>query len=143
MRRIVAGVLVRDGDVLICRRRRDAVQPLKWEFPGGKVEPGESETGALVRELREELSLTATPGELLARLRHAYAETGELELAFFLVERFTGEPENRVFDDIAWAPLDELPGFDFLDADREFVLALSDGRVPLKRESGAGGLNRR
>ena len=69
---VVAGVLERDGKILICRRRADQPHPLKWEFPGGKIEAGESPEFALMRELREELGIEATAGAELMRYEFAY-----------------------------------------------------------------------
>lgn len=76
MKRIVAGILRRKDQILICQRSRRQVQGLKWEFPGGKIEPGEEERAALERELREELDVASVIGPLLARIRHRYSETG-------------------------------------------------------------------
>jgi 8-oxo-dGTP diphosphatase len=115
MTHVAAGILQRAGRILICQRSRRGAHPLQWEFPGGKVEPGETETGALVRELREELAIEATVGELLARLPGAAGSA--IELAFYSIASFTGEPRNLVFESIAWAAPAALPGYDFLAAD--------------------------
>jgi 8-oxo-dGTP diphosphatase len=130
VKRIVAAIVERNGRYLICQRSRSAVQPLRWEFPGGKVELGEEERAALRRELAEELAIDAQIGRELARVRHSYSETGELELVFYAVESFTGEPRNRVFESIAWVAPRELARYDFLEADRELVAALAAGRGP-------------
>jgi len=112
---VVAGVLERAGRILICQRSSRGSHPLQWEFPGGKVEPGETESAALVRELREELAIDVTVGELIARLPGAPGT--EFELAFYAITSFTGEPRNLVFESIAWAAPGSLPGYDFLEAD--------------------------
>ena len=121
MKQVVAGILRRGEAILICQRRRGGAQGGQWEFPGGKLEPGEEERTALVRELREELGIEAEVGRLLARVRHRYAETGELELAFYEVAAFAGEPENRVFEAIAWVAAAEFGRYDFLAADRPLL----------------------
>jgi len=72
VKRIVAGILRREGQILICQRARGQVQELKWEFPGGKIEAGEDDRTALERELREELDVGSEIGPLLARIRHRY-----------------------------------------------------------------------
>lgn len=82
---VVAAVIVVSARVLICQRREDQSFPSQWEFPGGKVEPGESLTAALVRELSEELGILASIGRELATVRHAYASGLAVELHFFLV----------------------------------------------------------
>lgn len=118
MLHIVAAVLRRDRHILICQRSRSGAMPLRWEFPGGKVEAEESEPDALRRELREELGIEARPGRLLARVRHAYPESGVLELAFYEVRHFVGEPVNRVFEQVAWELPSRFDTYDFLPADR-------------------------
>jgi 8-oxo-dGTP diphosphatase len=128
MTTIVAGIIQRDSKVLICQRPDYKVQPLRWEFPGGKLEPGESEQEALRRELCEELGIEADVGREVARLRHSYQETGDLELIFYAVEAFSGEPRNLVFERIAWVSPQELTQFDFLEADRELVHQLANRR---------------
>lgn len=130
MKRIVAGILRRNGHILICQRARGQVQGLKWEFPGGKIEPGEDDRRALERELREELDIGSEIGPLLARIRHRYSETGELDLAFYEVTRFEGEPRNCVFESIVWERAELLREYDFLAADRPIVEMLAGPRPP-------------
>lgn len=117
MVRVVAGLLRRHGRILICQRGRGGEHPGQWEFPGGKLEPGEEERAALVRELREELGIEAKLGRLEARVRHTYAAGREVEVAFYQVDGFDPEPENRVFQAMVWAAPGELHGYDFLAAD--------------------------
>jgi len=78
----VAALIVRDRKVLICQRAQDQPMPLKWEFPGGKVEPGEEEAAALQRELREELGISATIEEKVTSIQHHYRKGGAVELHF-------------------------------------------------------------
>src|SRR5580692_9549580 len=81
---VVAALILRDSRILVCQRRRDDSHALQWEFPGGKVEPGEIPQEALARELREELGIEAKIGKELFRTRHRYRESGQsLELIFF------------------------------------------------------------
>lgn len=102
---------------MICQRRRGTRFELDWEFPGGKVEAGEGERACLERELREELGIETEIGGLVARVRHRYPETPELELAFYEVARFKGEPTNRIFEAIAWVHPKDLGSYKFLAAD--------------------------
>lgn len=125
---VVAGVLARDGKVLIGQRLANDRHPLKWEFPGGKVEPGELPKQALVRELKEELGIEATAGEELARYEH-HSAGRSLLLLFFSVESFAGEPSNVAFEKILWELPANLPGYDFLDGDVDFVRRLAHGRI--------------
>jgi mutator protein MutT len=126
---VTAGVIRRGGSVLVCRRAEGSLHASKWEFPGGKREPGESLEQCLRRELREELGIAATIGPILAATRHHYAGRGPVELTFFDVPRFEGAPMNIVFAEIRWVPIPNLEDLDFLEADREFVRRLSSGEL--------------
>ncbi|MHB8411671.1 MAG: (deoxy)nucleoside triphosphate pyrophosphohydrolase [Candidatus Acidiferrales bacterium] len=127
---VVAAVIVRDGRVLACQRSRSGQFPLKWEFPGGKVQDGESPQAALARELQEELRVSATVGAEIHRTRHSYAEMREpVELIFFEATIASGEIDNRVFERIEWIEPRKLPRMDFLDADRELVSKLASGTI--------------
>ncbi len=116
-------------EVLICQRKADQPMSLKWEFPGGKIEAGESSEDALARELNEELGITAVIGRRVARIRHKYRNGGVIDLQFFVVREFDGTLENRIFNDMRWAPLTELPGYDFLAADLGLIRDLSEGKL--------------
>jgi 8-oxo-dGTP diphosphatase len=128
---VVAGVLVQNGRVLICQRRADDHHPGKWEFPGGKVEPGERLDEALRRELHEELGVDVRIGPLLWRTAYQYPGRRRFCLTFFRVNEHTGAVTNRVFAAVRWAAVGALGRFDFLAGDREFVAQLDAGRVPL------------
>ncbi len=129
MIRVTAGI-IRDGEkVLVCQRRRGGAFDLKWEFPGGKVEDGEEPAACLARELCEELAIEAAIGPEVYRTSHHYANGFAVELLFYRVEEFRGTPENRAFESIRWASPADLPGMDFLEADRELVALLAAGRL--------------
>ena len=119
-----------DGvEVLICQRKPDQPMSLKWEFPGGKIEAGETSEEALARELDEELGISATIGRKVARIRHKYRNGGTIDLQFFVVNEFTGELENRIFNDMRWSPLEKLVEYDFLAADLGLIRDLSEGKL--------------
>ncbi len=132
MKQVVAALIVRDGKVLICQRTRHQPMPLKWEFPGGKIEEGEQPTDALRRELDEELGIIPVVGDEVARIRHQYRRGGAVQLRFFAVYDYAGELQNRIFRDVVWAEFKDLPGYDFLDADLELVRDLAAGRLKLE-----------
>ena len=126
---MVAALIVRGGEVLICQRRPDQPMALQWEFPGGKIEPGESAEEALARELDEELGIRATIGPPVTRIRHNYRNGGAVDLQFFAVREFQGEITNRIFAQLVWAKLEDLPSYDFLPADRGLVRDLAQGKL--------------
>jgi 8-oxo-dGTP diphosphatase len=103
--------------------------PLKWEFPGGKIEEGEQPRAALRRELDEELGIEASVGDEVARIRHQYKNGSSVELRFFVVRDYKGQLENKIFKDMRWADRSELPSFDFLEADLELVKDLASGKI--------------
>jgi len=118
---VVAAVIERDGSVLICQRRPGQAHELKWEFPGGKVEQGETPVAALRRELQEELGIEAEPDAEITRYEYAYPGKAPILLIFFRVTRFSGEIENRVFARLEWETRERLPQYDFLEGDVDFV----------------------
>ena len=130
IKRVVAALIWKDGKLLVCQRTRHQPMPLKWEFPGGKIEDGEQPRDALRRELDEELGIAATIGDEVARIQHTYPNGNAVELRFFDVRDYSGELENRIFREIRWAAPAELPSYDFLEADRDLVTDLAQGKLP-------------
>ncbi len=129
MKQVVAGLIVRGDEILVCQRTRHQTMPLKWEFPGGKIEEGEEPHAALARELEEELGILAHVGPEVARIRHTYGRGGVIDLRFFVVERYEGDIENRIFREVKWARRETLPEYDFLEADLELVKDIAANRI--------------
>jgi 8-oxo-dGTP diphosphatase len=102
---------------------------LQWQFPGGKIEPGESPEEALRRELREELGISARIGPRITHIRHYYRNGHGVDLQFFVLHEYTGDLENRVFNRFQWVRLEDLPKFDFLAANRNLVKQLAGGKI--------------
>ena len=125
---VVAAFIERGGRVLIGQRRAGGKHPLKWEFPGGKVEAGEEPQRALIRELREELAIEAEIGELIDSYDFRYASGALTRLLFYRVEEFHGEPRNLEFEQIVWVEPTRLPFYDFLEGDVRFVERLTSRR---------------
>jgi len=103
--------------------------PLKWEFPGGKIEEGEQPRDALRRELDEELGIAAVVNDEVVRIQHKYPGGNSVELRFFQVYEYSGELENRIFREIVWADPKDLPTYDFLEADLTLVRELAQGKL--------------
>lgn len=129
VRAVVAALILREKKVLICQRRPEQAMALLWEFPGGKIEPGETPEVALRRELQEELGIDAVVENKIAELQHNYRNGGAVHLQFFTVHHFEGALENRIFNDMRWSPLEDLPKYNFLAADKKFVRDLAMGKV--------------
>jgi 8-oxo-dGTP diphosphatase len=127
---VVAALIENEGKLLVCQRRRGGAFELMWEFPGGKVQPGETLEAALARELREELGVDARIGPEIHRTRHRYAEMSEaIELVFFTASAPPAEIRNRVFERIEWREPRTLPQLNFLPADREMIELLASGAL--------------
>ena len=129
MRFVAAALIVRDGEVLIGQRRPDQPMAMLWEFPGGKIEVGESPEEALARELNEELGIHAVIGPRVTRIRHNYRHGGAVDLQFFTVREFAGEIESRIYNQVRWVKLEDLAGYDFLAADHGLVRDLAAGKL--------------
>lgn len=131
VRTVVAALITRNSKLLVCQRKRGDSNALKWEFPGGKVEEGESAAEALVRELREELGVTATIGAEVYRTRHRYKElSGDLVLIFFWATiEVSALLQNLEFERFEWAGPTVLPKYDFLPADKELIALLASGSI--------------
>ena len=133
VRVVVAGLLFHEGRLLVCQRSPDGQFPNKWEFPGGKIEPGEDPKEALRRELQEELRIVAEMGEEVWRTEHQYPGHSPVRLLFFAVRSYSGSVQNRVFQQVVWASLDTLRQFDFLEADRPLIEKLASGEIQIER----------
>jgi 8-oxo-dGTP diphosphatase len=143
MRTVVAAVIERgDRRLLIGQRKRNDTSPLKWEFPGGKVEPGETPEIALARELKEELGVKLQKCLPIGRTVHKYAATPEdLEILFYAVEIGESQITPRAFEQVSWVLPKELGAYDFLAANAQLVAQLATGRIKpreILESSGSG-----
>ena len=129
LRFVAAALIVRDREVLIGQRRADQPMGSLWEFPGGKIEPGESPQEALVRELSEELGIRAEVGPAVTRIRHNYRRGGAVDLQFFAVREYSGEIDNRIYQQVRWVKIEDLTGYEFLAADRGLIRDLAAGKL--------------
>jgi 8-oxo-dGTP diphosphatase len=137
---VVAGLIEAEGKVLVCQRRRGDTFELMWEFPGGKLQAGETAAQGLARELLEELAVEARVGEEVFRTRHRYAEMSEeIELIFFAAALDAHAVRNIVFERMEWRAPETLSELNFLPADREFVGKLARREiVPARTAAGIG-----
>ncbi|MBI3578424.1 MAG: (deoxy)nucleoside triphosphate pyrophosphohydrolase [Ignavibacteriales bacterium] len=121
MTRVAVGVIRKNKTILVCQRKKGSRYGLKWEFPGGKLEPGETLVECLQRELREELSIEVEGINKIEFQTAHYDDGGTFEVAYCFVSRFHGEPVNNVFEQIRWVTLDELRALDTLEGNKIFV----------------------
>jgi 8-oxo-dGTP diphosphatase len=118
--RVVAALLVRKDAVLVQQREPGGPRGLLWEFPGGKVEPGETDADALVRECREELAIEIEVGPVFAETRHAYPDL-EVTLVLHECRLISGDPKKLSAHDLRWVAVSELSKLPFLPADVPLV----------------------
>lgn len=123
MIRVTAAVVERDGRILIARRPDHKARGGKWEFPGGKIEPGETPEGCLARELREEFGVDVDVEEFIAASRHDYGDIA-IELLAYCVRHVAGEWRPNEHERIEWVVPARLTDFDFAEADRPIVRTL-------------------
>ncbi len=130
---VTAAILARDGKVLIARRPATDRLADKWEFPGGKVEKGESPEACLARELREELGIETHVGGFVGESCYDY-EHVSIRLLAYRVYWDAGELHPMVHDEIRWASLGELDHYEFAPADVPFVKKLISGELKIGKE---------
>lgn len=121
---VAVGILYKDNQVLVTQRKKGSRYELKWEFPGGKAELGETPEQALVRELQEELSIVPTVYSLVKHEISQYADGGSFSVHFYQVTEWDGEVENILFEDIRWLAPNEVQLLDILEGNRSLVAEL-------------------
>ncbi|HIS52236.1 MAG TPA: (deoxy)nucleoside triphosphate pyrophosphohydrolase [Candidatus Onthomonas avicola] len=122
---VVAALIGRDGQFLICQRPAHKARALLWEFVGGKVEPGETKEQALVRECREELGVTVRVGEVFLEVTHAYPDL-TVHLTLFRAAITEGTPLRLEHNDLRWITAAEIPRYDFCPADEVILQKLME-----------------
>ncbi len=117
----VVAALIWDGDrFMACQRPAHKARGLQWEFVGGKVEPGETKSQALIRECREELGITVSVGEVFMEVDHVYPDL-TVHLTLFHASIAEGTPQKLEHNDIRWLTVDEIDQYEFCPADKEIL----------------------
>ena len=123
-RQVTAAVIEKDGKVLIAQRRKGRTLGGRWEFPGGKVEPGETAEACLKRELKEEFEIESEIGKFIAASRFRYCLV-PMELLAYRVKHLSGEFKINEHEEIRWVLPSELASYDFMPADKPIVKLLA------------------
>ena len=122
----VAAALIWEGErFLICQRPAHKARGLLWEFPGGKLEPGETAEAALIRECREELAVTVSVGGVFLEVTHSYPDL-TIHLTLFHASIAEGTPQKLEHNDIRWITVDEIPQYEFCPADQVILAKLME-----------------
>lgn len=122
MLHVVAGIIEIDGKVLLCQRHQRSKRfPLKWEFPGGKVEKDETPEAAIIRELNEELDIDCKIIEKIITYRYAYNNEQSFQLHFFKIKSYGGSIKNLQFENMLWVKPEDISNYDILDGDKPFL----------------------
>ena len=124
MIQVSVGIIFNDGKILLCQRTATARYPLKWEFPGGKIEKGESPEDCLRRELLEELGVTIERWKLFHQQHAVYPDSGSFDVNYYLISAYNGTIVNNVFASVKWVLTKELVEYDILEGNREVVQKL-------------------
>ena len=125
MTKVVVGILRMNGKILACQRKKGGRYALKWEFPGGKVEPGETTAQCLERELFEELSIHIARIDNIEIQRSQYDDGRMYEVAYCTITDFKGELHNNVFEQVRWVTPAELAELDSLEGNKDIVRKLA------------------
>jgi 8-oxo-dGTP diphosphatase len=123
--RVVAAMIEKDGKYLITQRRPTATLPLLWEFPGGRVEEGESDEEALARELNEEMEIDVDVGDRVIHVQHSYPHY-DIDFRVYRCKLLRGEIDHRKVHDHRWVSPQEMDQYEFPAADEKTVAQLLD-----------------
>ena len=120
MTQVVAALIWDKGKFMICQRPAHKARALLWEFVGGKIEPGETEEQALIRECREELAVTLSVGDIFMDVVHEYPDI-TVHLTLFHAAIAEGTPQKIEHNDIQWITPAQIPNYDFCPADTQIL----------------------
>ena len=125
MTEVVAALIWRGNEFMICQRPAHKARGLLWEFVGGKVESGETKKEALIRECREELDVSLSVGDVFMEVTHKYPDL-EVRLTIFHAFIAEGEPKRLEHNDIQWITPCQIPNYDFCPADVEILAKIQE-----------------
>ncbi len=121
---VAVGIIQQGGTVLLCLRPDGKPYARQWEFPGGKLEAGETPEECLRRELEEELGIHAQIGDLFHRQSHLYPDSGRFDVYYYIISSYAGTLTNHVFEELRWVPVAHLDSYDNLEGNRDVIRKL-------------------
>ena len=130
MKKVTAAILVKDGKILIAKRKADDRQAGKWEFPGGTVEQNETPQACLKREMKEEFGIDVTVDEYIGESIYPY-DHGAIQLQAYLADWESGQIVLNDHTDYRWVPVKQLAEYEFAPADIPFVEKLQKQEIEI------------
>ena len=125
----MGGIIVDENKILVAQRSIQKEHPLKWEFPGGKVNENENPIEALKREIKEELSVDVKKSKLLLDYEYEYQDIKKIHLYFYKIYEYTGKVRNIEHNQLLWTHCNDLEKLDFLDGDRMIIDRIQNSNI--------------
>ena len=130
--KVVGGLIIQEDKLLIAQRKKNTDHPLKWEFPGGKINENESPEDALKRELKEELNIKINSFEFLIDYFYEYEiSLKKIHLFFYIINSFQGLMQKNVHQNLKWIEIKDISHYDFLDGDRELINRINNNEFKI------------
>ena len=127
--KVVGGIIIDKNKILIAQRSNQKEHPLKWEFPGGKIQENENPIEALKREIKEELSIDIKKSKLLLDYEYEYQDIKKIHLYFYKIDEYTGKVRNIEHNQLLWTHCNDLEKLDFLDGDRMIIDRIQNSNI--------------
>ena len=125
----MGGIIVDENKILIAQRSIQKEHPLKWEFPGGKINENENPIEALKREMKEELSVDVKKSKFLLDYEYEYQDIKKIHLFFYKIDEYTGKVRNIEHNKLLWTHCNDLEKLDFLDGDRMIIDRIQNSNI--------------
>lgn len=125
----MGGIIVDENKILIAQRSNQKDHPLKWEFPGGKIQENENPIEALKREIKEELSIDIKKSKFLLDYQYDYQDIKKIHLYFYKIDEYVGKVKNIEHNQLLWIQCNHLKKLDFLDGDRMIIDHIQNSNI--------------
>ena len=127
--KVVGGIIIDKNKILIAQRSNQKEHPLKWEFPGGKIQENENPIEALKREIKEELSIDIKKSKFLLDYQYDYQDIKKIHLYFYKIDEYVGKVRNIEHNQLLWIQRNDLEKLDFLDGDRMIIDHIKNSNI--------------